>query len=267
MNNITTRPEPITFIKAPQTPEEMLDYLNLSHSLKTYKNQLDQAVKENLSHEEFFKRLLSSEVSAKFERQVAARLAQARFPFIKTIEEFDFNHPTSIPRTKIMAAMNLEFISSHEGFVFIASHGLGKTHLAIALGYKAALAGVRTYFTKAIDMVNHLTASQADHTIQKAMKLYTKPTLLIIDELGRLSIDQKQGEHIFNVLDARYERASTVITTNRAFRDWGKVFQDEVCAKGIIDRLIHHSEVIKMEGVSYRIKERKTKTLIEEPEM
>lgn len=244
----------------------MLEYLNLPQSLRTYKTQLDQAAQENLSHQEFLLRLLSQETSAKFERQVASRLAQAHFPFIKTIEEFDFNHPSSIPRTKIMAAMNLEFLKNNEGFVFVASHGLGKTHLAIALGYKAALAGVKTYFTKAVDMVNHLCAAQADHSIHKVMKLYTKPTLLIVDELGRLSIDQKQGEHIFNVLDARYERSSTIITTNRAFRDWGKVFQDEVCAKGIIDRLIHHSDVIKIEGVSYRIKERKTKTLADDPE-
>lgn len=258
--------EPPFLVKAPQTLDEMLDYLKLSQSLKTYKTQLDQAAKENLSHQEFLARLLSSETSAKFERQVAARLAQAHFPFIKTIEEFDFNHPTNIPRTKIMAAMNLDFLKNNEGFVFVASHGLGKSHLAIALGYKAVLAGVKTYFTKTVDMVNHLSAAQADHSIHKAMKLYTKPSLLIIDELGRLSIDQKQGEHLFNVLDARYERASTVITTNRAFRDWGKVFQDEVCAKGIIDRLIHHSDVIKIEGVSYRIKERKTKSLSEEPQ-
>ena len=254
------------FVKLPQSLEEMLSYLNLSQSLQTYKIQLDQAAKENLSHAEFFKRLLSAETSSKFERQVAARIAQAHFPFIKTIEEFDFNHPTSIPRTKIMAAMNLDFLAKAEGFVFIASNGLGKSHLAIALGYKAALAGVKTYFTKAIDMVNHLSAAQADHSIHKAMKLYTKPALLIIDELGRLSIDQKQGEHIFNVLDARYERSSTLITTNRAFRDWGKVFQDEVCAKGIIDRLIHHSDLIKIEGVSYRIKERKSKFPGEDPQ-
>jgi len=253
--------DPITFAKMPQTLEEMLDYLNLAQSLGSYKTQISQAAEENLSHQEFLKRLLSAEVAAKFERQVAARLAHAHFPFIKTIEQFDFNHPTSIPRAKIMAAMSLDFLKQNEGFVLIASHGLGKTHLAIALGYKAALAGVKTYFTKAVDMVNHLGAAQADHSIHKAMKLYTKPSLLIIDELGRLSIDQKQGEHIFNVLDARYERSSTIITTNRAFRDWGKVFQDEVCAKGIIDRLVHHSDIIKLEGVSYRIKERKTKSL------
>lgn len=256
--------KPSVSSQIPRGLDDMLDYLHLPQSRDTYKEQLAQAAKDNLSHEEFLKRFLSSEVSSKFEKQVRARLAQARFPFIKTIEEFDFNHPASIPRSKIMAAMDLRFLEDNEGFVLMASHGLGKTHLAVALGYRAACAGVKTYFTKAVDMVNHLTAAQADHTLHKAMRFYTHPALLIIDELGRLSIDQKQGEHIFNVIDARYERGSTVLTTNRAFRDWGKVFSDPVCAKGIIDRLVHHSDVIKIEGVSYRIKDRKTKSLSED---
>jgi len=249
----------------PRSLEEMLAYLNLPQSQQNHRAILEEAAKDNCSHEEFLKRLLSQEAAAKFERQVGLRLAQARFPFIKTVEEFDFAHPAGIPRAKIMAAMELGFIEKNEGLVFMASNGLGKTHLAVAIGHKAALAGVSVYFTKAVDMVNHLSAAQADHSAKKAMHVYTRPDLLIIDELGRLSIDQKQGEHIFNVIDARYERGSTILTTNRAFRDWGKVFEDQVCAKGIIDRLIHHSEVIKIEGVSYRIKDRKSKNLAEEP--
>lgn len=255
---------PLPWRFVPKSLEDILGYLNLAHSKEHYRTILDQAAKDNISHEEFFKRLLSAEAASKFERQVAGRVAQAKFPFLKTLEEFDFNHPAHVPRVKIAAAADLGFIERNEGLIFMASHGLGKTHLAIALGYKAALAGVRVTFTKAVEMVNHLNAAQADHSTRKAMRLYTSPALLIIDELGRVSIDQKDGEHIFNVIDARYERGSTVITTNRAFRDWGKVFQDEVCAKGIIDRLIHHSEVIKIEGVSYRIKDRKSKSLTEE---
>lgn len=255
---------PLPWRSAPKSLEEMLDYLNLGFSREHYREMLEGAAKDNTSHEEFLKRLLSAEAAFRFERQVSARLAQARFPFLKTLEEFDFGHPSYLPKAKILAAAELGFLEKNEGFVFIASHGLGKTHLAIALGYKAALAGVRVYFTKAVEMVNHLNAARLDHSTRKAMRLYTSPTLLIIDELGRVSIDQKDGEHIFNVIDARYERGSTMITTNRAFRDWGRVFQDEVCAKGIIDRLIHHSEVIKIEGVSYRIKDRKSKSLVQE---
>lgn len=255
--------ETLILRKPPETIEEMLSYLDLPRSLGSCRSQLDQAAKDNISHEEFLKRFLSQEAASKFERQVGARVAQARFPFIKTLEEFDWNHPSFIPRAKILAAAELGFIEKNEGLVFIATHGLGKSHLAIAIGYRAALAGVRVYWTRAVDMVNHLNASQADHSTKKALRFYSKPALLIIDELGRVSMDQKDGEHIFNVIDARYERGSTIITTNRAFRDWGRVFQDEMCAKGIIDRLVHHSEMIKIEGVSYRIKDRKTKNLTE----
>ena len=255
-------PEPLViFKKAPDTLPDMFGYLNLPVTLETYKTLLAEAGQDNLSHEEFLKRLLSNEAAAKFERQITSRLRQARFPCLKTLDTFDWNHPTAIPKAKILEAFELRFLEKNEGLVFIASHGLGKTHLATALGHRAARAGVRTLFTKAVDMVTHLAASQADHSQRQILKLYTHPSLLIIDELGRLSMDQKQGEYFFQVIDARYERGSTVITTNRAFKDWGKIFHDMVCAKGIIDRLVHHSDVIKIEGTSYRLKDRKTQSL------
>jgi DNA replication protein DnaC len=254
---------PLIFKKAPDTLEDMLRYLNLPLSLDNHPEVIAQAGKDNLSHEEFLKRLLSNEVAAKFERQVKSRLAAAKFPKIKTLDTFDWNHPTSIPKAKFLEAMELRFLEKNEGLVFIASHGLGKTHLATALGHRAALAGVKTLFTKAVDMVTSLAAAKPTHSQHKIMKLYTNPTLLIIDELGRLSLDQEQGELLFNVIDARYERCSTVITTNRAFKDWGAIFRDMVCAKAIIDRLVHHSDVIKIEGTSYRLKDRKTQSLVD----
>ena len=252
---------PRIFKKAPDTLADMFEYLNLPVSLATHSDVLSRSGKDNISHEELLKRLLSVEAAAKFERQVQSRLATARFPAVKTLDTFDWAHPTVIPRHKILEAFELRFLERNEGLVFISSHGLGKTHLALALGHRAALAGVRVLFTSVVEMVNQLAASQANHNLMKTLKLYTAPTLLIIDELGRLSLDQKQGEYLFNVIDARYEKSSTVITTNRAFRDWGKIFYDMVCAKGIIDRLVHHSEVIKIEGTSYRLKNRKTQSL------
>lgn len=254
---------PVIWKKAPDTLTDMLEYLNLPTSRDTYASVIDKCGKDNVSHEEFLKRLVSAEVAAKFDRQVKSRVVAAKFQNIKTLDTFDWNHPTVIPRAKLLEAMELRFLEKHEGLVFIASHGLGKTHLATALGHRAALAGVKTLFTKAVDMVTHLAASQPTHSLHKTMKLYTHPTLLIIDELGRLSLDQKQGEFLFNVIDARYERCSTVITTNRAFKDWGTIFHDMVCAKAIIDRLVHHSEVIKIEGTSYRLKNRKTQSLVD----
>lgn len=246
-------------VKCPVTLEEMLDYLNLTATLKNLNQLLETSSTENLSHRDFLARLLSEETTAKFNRQTQNRIAQARFPALKTIDAFDFNHPTSISRAGIMRAYDLSFLENAGGLVFIGPTGVGKTHLAIALGYKAAGTGVRTLYTRAVDMINHLIASQADHSLHKAMKCYSSPRLLIIDEVGYLPFDKEGSDHFFNVISSRYEKGSTLLTSNRAFRDWGKIFHDNTVASAIIDRLVHHSEVIKIEGGSYRVKDKKLK--------
>ena len=245
--------------RCPKNLEEMLGYLHFHSSLKNYKALLDAAGKENLSHQEFLLRLLSQESSAKFERQIQSRITQARFPQVKTIDTFDFNHPASIPKQKILAAAELTFLDKAEGLVFIGPTGVGKTHLANAIGHKAASSGVRTLYTRAVDMINYLIASQADHSLHRAMKLYSAPRLLVIDEVGYLPFDKQGSDHFFNVISSRYEKGSVILTTNRAFKDWGKIFHDNTVASAVIDRLVHHSEVIKIEGASYRVKDRKRK--------
>lgn len=244
----------------PDNLESMMKYLRLHVSLQNYKQLLDAAGVENLSHEEFLLRLLSDECSAKFERQAANRIARAKFPSVKTIEEFDFNFPRKIPKQKILHAAQLSFIEDAGGLVFIGPTGVGKSHLAQAIGRKAASRGVRTLFTLAVDMVNHLDAARSDHTLYKAMKVYSSPRLLVIDELGYLPLDKQGSDHFFNVISSRYENGSIILTANRPFKDWGKTFYDNTVASAIIDRLVHHSEVIKIEGASYRIKDRKIKS-------
>lgn len=246
-------------LSCPDTLEGMLEYLNLPHSLKNYPETLESAAKENLSHQEFLSRLLSDEASAKFARQTQNRITQARFPALKAIDSFDFSHPVTIPKQKILHALDLSFLEQGGGLVFIGPTGIGKTHLAIALGYKAASSGVKTLYIRAIDMINHLIASQADHSLHKAMRSYSSPALLIIDEVGYLPFDKQGSDHFFNVISSRYEKGSVILTTNRPFKDWGKIFHDNTVAAAIIDRLAHHSEVIKIEGPSYRIKDRKLK--------
>lgn len=241
---------------------EMMHYLNLPHSAEHYETIMKSASEENLSHEAFLLKLLSEESAAKFSRTVTLRLKQARLPGVKTLESFDFAHPRIIPQQKILSAFSLSFVEKREGIILMGPSGVGKTHLSIALGYKAASQGVRVLFTRAVDMINHLIASQSDHTLHKVMKIYTLPELLIIDEVGHLPFDQKGGEHFFNVISHRYERGSVILTTNRPFKDWGKIFHDTTLASGIIDRLVHHTEVVKIEGDSYRVKDRKTKGLI-----
>lgn len=246
-------------LKCPATLAETIEYLNLPLTLKNLDKAIESAGTDNLSHRDFLFKLLSDEAAAKFGRQVNNRLAQAKFPAVKTIDVFDFKHPTSIPRQKVLQAFDLTFLIEAGGLVFIGPTGVGKTHLALALGYKAAGAGVRTLYSRAVDMINHLIASQADHSLHKAMKCYSSPRLLIIDEVGYLPFDKEGSDHFFNVISSRYEKGSTLLTSNRAFRDWGKIFHDNTVAAAIIDRLVHHSEVIKIEGSSYRLKDRKLK--------
>jgi len=248
----------------PESLEGMFEYLNLKCGAKNIRGFIESADKENLSHESFLTRLLSEECSAKFSRQIQCRVAQARFPAIKTADSFDFQHPASIPRQKVLGALELSFIDNAGGLVFIGPTGVGKTHLALAIGYKAATRGVRTLYTRAVDMINHLIASQADHSLHKAMKVYSSPALLVIDEVGYLPFDKQGSDHFFNVISSRYEKGSVVLTTNRPFKDWGKIFHDNTVASAIIDRLVHHSEVIKIEGGSYRMKDRKMKGVVVE---
>jgi len=242
---------------APDNLDDILDYLNLGVSLNNYKSLLDSAGKQNISHEQFLLNLLSMESCAKFERQILSRIAQAKFPNIKTLDSFDFLFPTSIPKQKILSAAGLAFIDNAEGLVFIGPTGVGKTHLAVAIAHKAASSGIKTLYTRAVDMINYLIASQADHSLHRAMKFYSSPRLLVIDEVGYLPFDKQGSDHFFNVISSRYEKGSVILTTNRAFKDWGKIFHDNTVASAIIDRLVHHSEVIKIEGASYRVKNRK----------
>jgi DNA replication protein DnaC len=246
-------------VRCPSAIEDMLEYLHLRDTAHQYKDLLAQSAKDNLSHEEFLRRFLSQETSAKFERQVGLRIAHAKFPVIKTLNQFDFAHPASIPKQKILHAAELSFLDTADGLVFMGPTGVGKTHLAIAIGYAAASRGVRTLYVRAVDMINHLIASQADHSLHKVMQVYAGPCLLIIDEVGYLPFDQQGADHFFNVISRRYEKGSVILTTNRPFKDWGRIFHDITVASAIIDRLAHHSEVIKIEGASYRVKDKKMK--------
>lgn len=233
-----------------------LDYLGLTTIVSVYEDKIKQAEKDNLSYLKFFKNLIEEEMKTKIERSIKRRIKQARFGQIKTIDTFDFNWPSSIPVKKIKSLLDLKFIQRKENVIILGGSSLGKTHLAKAIGYQAALARMSVLYTKAIDMVNDLYASLSDNTFLKKMRFYTRPALLCIDELGFLPLDKKGADYLLQIIDRRYEQGSIILTSNILFREWNKIFEDNTRANAAIERLVHHSELILIKGKSYRLKDK-----------
>ena len=235
----------------------LLHYVGLHMAAESHDDLLAQAAQGNWPHKKLLEELASREAAAKKERSVQNRVAQAHFPVVKTIDSFDFSWPKSIPKEQILAAHSLDFLERHEGFIFYGDPGTGKSHLASALGYTACMRGVRTRFALAIDMINDLQEAAKDRRLTKAMQVYRQPKLLIIDEIGYLPFDQTGSDLFFQVISARYERGSTLLTTNEPFKNWGRVFTNNTVASAVIDRLAHHNELIRIVGDSYRAHHRK----------
>ena len=170
---------------------------------------------------------------------------------------FDWEHPDKINRMQIENLFRLDFINENKNIIFIGNCGLGKSHIAIALALKACSKGYSTLFTPAVDIINNLAAANSINSLEKAIKKYILPKVLVIDELGYLPIDKLGANLLFQVISKRYETGSIILTGNRAFKDWPKVFNnDSTVTSAVLDRLLHHSEVIVIEGESYRMKDR-----------
>jgi DNA replication protein DnaC len=232
---------------------EDLAALKLTYFLEHYAETLDEAARKNMSMLEVLSLLAGGEASARAEKAMRRRMAQARLPKRKTLEEYNFNFPRRIPKQKVLRLFDCEFIETHGCAVFVGGTGTGKSHLLTALGYVACEKGIKVRFTRAIDMINVLTTAQLNGTLEQKLREYVRPELLLLDELGYLPIDKRGADLMFQVVAARYEAGSIVVTTNRTFRDWGKIFDvDNTLATAMIDRLMHHGEAITIEGKSYR---------------
>jgi DNA replication protein DnaC len=207
------------------------------------------------SHLEILATLFGLELAAREQRALQRRLREARLPKQKTVAEYDFNFPKRVPKAAILRLFDCDFIQQHGCAVLIGPTGTGKSHLLTALGYTAAERGHSVRHTRVVDMINQLTTAQIKGVLGNTLRSYVRPSLLLLDELGYLPIDKRGADLLFQVVAARYETGSIVLTTNRPFREWGTLFDtDNTLATALIDRLMHHGEAIVIQGDSYRMR-------------
>lgn len=236
---------------------EHLDYLRLEYVQREHRNLAQQAAREQWSHEDYLSRLMEGEVAQRQQRALELRLRKARLPFRRTLEQYQWTWPRKINQMAVRQLFNLKFLEDHTNVVFMGSVGLGKTHLAVALGLEACQAGHSVLYVPAIQVINELLVAQKGHRLRKTMKKYAGIDLLILDEIGYLPIDKAGADLLYQVLAQRYEKASTVLTTNRAYKEWVEIFNnDATMTSALLDRLLHHVETIVIEGRSYRSRDR-----------
>ncbi len=234
-----------------------LQLLKLPFILEHFEELANKAGAEQWSHVAFLARLIEGEAVLRQDRARQRRIKQARFPVLKTLPQFDFTWPAKINRPTVQNLFRLKFIENKSNAILIGGVGLGKTHIAIALGLAACDAGPRVRFATAIDIINSLSAAQKAGRLDKELRQYTRPELLIIDEVGYLPIDKRGADLLFQIISQRYERGSIVLTTNKVYKHWPSIFNnDSTLTSAILDRVLHHAETIIIEGKSYRMKDR-----------
>jgi DNA replication protein DnaC len=229
--------------------------LHLSHMQSHYQALATTAAQKQLSHLQFLAQLIEGEAILRENRSIERRIKNARFPVLKTLEDFQWTWPKKINRPQIQNLFRLAFIPTQTNVVFISTVGLGKTHISLALGHAACVNGHSVLFTTAIDIINTLAAAQSAGRLQREIRRYLKPDLLIVDELGYLPIDKHGADLLFQIISQRYERAPMVITTNRAYKHWSQIFNnDSTLTSAILDRVLHHVDTVVIEGKSFRTK-------------
>jgi DNA replication protein DnaC len=234
--------------------ESQMRALKLKGMMSCYQEISDQAAQGKLQYEEYLSLLLEEEIRGKTERSVKTKIHKARFPFLKTLEAFDFSFQPALGEKEILRLGSLEFIEKRENLIFLGPPGVGKTHLAVGIGLKACCAKYRVLFMTAQKLMEDLMLSLKEGTITSKLLAYSRLNLLIIDELGYMPITKEQANLLFQLVSIRYERGSVILTSNYSFDDWGQIFQDNVVAAAIIDRIVHHARIFYINGSSYRLK-------------
>lgn len=232
--------------------EDALRALGLDHAATNLEAAQQKAIARNASPVSLLDHLIREELRAQIEKRAKTALKRAAIFPLTTIDTYDFSYPKQIDRALVNKAATLDFIREKANVVFVGPSGVGKTHLANALGQLACLRGFRVRFVLAADLVNELVASQARNTLARRLTAWAAPDLLLIDELGYLAFDARGADLLYQVINRRYQRASTVITTNLPFKDWGKLFHNTAAASAIADRLVHRGILVRITGKSKR---------------
>ena len=243
----------------------MINYNKLLNNLETLKlekmlnylpNYLDSIKGKDISIIDILYNLTEEEIKYRDERASKIQVTVAGFPFEKEIKDFDFSYQPGVNKNQILDLESLRFIENKENILFVGSSGVGKTHLATALGITAAKKRYSTYFISCHDLIMQLKKAHNENRLEQRLKQFSKYSVLIIDEIGYLPVDIEGANLFFQLIAKRYEQHSTIITTNQPFSKWGEVFSDNTLAKAVLDRLLHHSNIIKITGISYRLKDK-----------
>lgn len=232
-----------------------LDMLGLHQMSQNLENHMDAVQEGSEGFTDALLGLTQVELKAKEANAIQACVKTANFPFLKTLDDFDFSWQPGINKQEIYGFKDLRFIENKENILFVGNPGVGKTHLSVAIGIEAAKNRKIAYFITCNDLILNLKKAMLENRLEARLKNYSKYKVLILDELGYLPMDDTAGKLFFQLIARRYERNSTIITTNKPFSEWGDIFGDPVIANAILDRLLHHSHVIKITGRSYRTKD------------
>ena len=235
----------------------LLERLKMDHLLTQLDGVCEQAAKGDLDYQGFLARALEAEWRGRQQRGIESRLRLARFPWIKTVDQFDFEFQPSLDRKVVRELAGVSFIGRTENVVLLVPPGVGKTHLAIALGIKAVEAGYSVLFLTLESLMGRLVRARHENRLERTLQQFAYPRLLVLDELGYLPLTREEASLFFRLLVRRYERGSLIVTSNKSFADWGEVFNDHVLATAILDRLLHHATALNIKGESYRLREKK----------
>lgn len=242
--------------------DNLLDKLRMDHLEAQIDAVCEQAAEKQLDYKAFLLQALQTEWQGRYQKGIEARLRQARFPWLKTLDQFDFDFQPSLDRRQVRELSGMSFVERAHNIIILGPPGVGKTHLAIGLGVKAVEAGYSVLFLTLESLMIRLVKAFNENRLERSLQQLVYPKVLIIDEIGYLPLSNLEASLFFRLVVRRYERASLIITSNKSFLDWGEMFNDPVLATAVLDRLLHYSTTLNIKGESYRIKEKRRAGLL-----